>query len=178
MATEPVERAAFTAGWELRPFHPDAAASVISWVRDAQEQFWLAPRVRGALTPQALLAWQDSKRNPYLMVAESDPTPRAYGEINVLDGVTREYWLGHLIVAPQHRNRGAGRALTRLLLEAAFEVHEARRVSLVVFGENTPAVRCYLAAGMRHAGYEVHRFDDPDRSERLMRFVAERGEYR
>lgn len=176
MAAEPVDRAPPAARWALRPFDRSWAGAVVSWVADAREQFWLAPRVSGALTAEALLAWHDARRHPYLLAGADRRCPIAYGEVNLLDGTSGEYWLGHLIVDPRHRNRGVGRRLTRLLLDAAFELHGATRVSLVVFGDNAAAVRCYLAAGMRHAGYEEHQFANPRRTERLMRFVADRGD--
>lgn len=113
-----------------------------------------------------------------MLIRGESAEPVAYGELNVLDRGYRSHWLGHLVVAPHARGQGLGRALTELLLARAFEVHESRRVTLVVFRENQSAIACYRKAGMRPDGFEHHFFEPYNRGARLLRMAMNSWRYR
>jgi RimJ/RimL family protein N-acetyltransferase len=172
MAAEPILKASLTRTLRLRAFDPVYAERVLSWVRDAREAYWLAPRTEPPLTADKVRAWVGPGRNPLMLVSPGQPEPLAYGELNLLNEKRRQYWLGHLIVDRQQRGCGLGRRLTELLLHRAFRFHAARRVSLVVFPENKRAVACYQAAGMHKDGFETHYFLPYRCRERLLRLVA------
>lgn len=174
MAVIPVTKPTAAPTLRLTPFDQRYAELVVAWVRDPQEGFWLAPRTAPPLTADKVRAWTQPGRNPFMLVEGDAPEPLAYGEANALRHTRNEYWLGHLIVDPHYRGRGLGRRLTELLLRQAFHVYRARRVSLVVFRQNAPAVATYRSTGMRADGYETHRFGPSRRPERLLRFVANR----
>lgn len=156
----------------LTAFDERYAPQVVSWVRGALEAYWLAPRTPPPLTVDKVRAWSRPGRNPFMLVESDDPEPVAYGELNELRRRQNEYWLGHLIVNPRQRGRGLGRYLTEMLLYRAFHVHNARRVSLVVFPDNAAAIATYRWVGMREDGYETHYFAASGRRERLLRFAA------
>ncbi len=152
----------------LTPFVPAAGEHVASWVRSPAEAYWVAPRTPPPLTADVVRSWSGADRSQWLL---TDPQGRwaGYGEVNVLSGAKREYWLGHLLVDPARRGRGLGLALTTGLLSYAEHTLQARRVVLVVFRENTAAVRCYAAAGLRVEGFERQYFDSYGRTENLLR---------
>ena len=156
----------------LTAFDEDYAAMVASWARGSVETYWLAPRTAPPLTGQKVRAWAGAGHCPLVLVNPQNPVPLAYGELNILRNKQHEYWLGHLIVDPWHRGRGLGRLLTRMLLLRAFRGQNARQVSLVVFPDNFAAIASYHSAGMCEDGYEVHKFEAYDKSERLLRFIA------
>jgi ribosomal protein S18 acetylase RimI-like enzyme len=172
MAASPVSKPIALQALRLAAFDLRHAARVVTWVRGPLEAYWLAPRTPPPLTVEKVRAWSRPGRSPFMLVAAAGRVPLAYGELNELLRRPSEYWLGHLIVDPRHRGRGLGRRLTELLLERAFHVCSARRVSLVVFRENRAAIATYRSAGMRADGCEWHRFASSGRSERLLRFVA------
>ncbi|MCK4343014.1 MAG: GNAT family N-acetyltransferase [Phycisphaerae bacterium] len=156
----------------LMPFQPGYAELVLSWVCDPREAYWLAPRTRPPLTAAEVLNWQVPGHQAFLLAERGRAEPIGYGELNVLFGAPRRYWLGHLIVDPARRGQGCGVQLTRLLLWHAFARHGAREVTLVVFPENERAIAAYRAAGMRASGYETHKFSAYERQVRLLRMTA------
>jgi RimJ/RimL family protein N-acetyltransferase len=160
------------ASCRLAPFDPAWAKLLISWVHDEREMYWLAPKTPPPLTIGEILGWRRPDHDPYALLLPGRPEPIGYGELNPMTGARREYWLGHLIVDPAFRGRGYGAQLTRLLLQEAFEQRGARRVTLVVFPDNQPALACYRAAGMRDDGHEWHTFPAYGRQECLIRLAA------
>ena len=78
-------------------------------------------------------------------------------------------WLGHLVVRPDQRGKGAGQVLVRALLAYASERHLASRVSLIVFPDNTAALKCYRRVGFTIVGEEYHQFGDVGPRRRLLR---------
>jgi ribosomal protein S18 acetylase RimI-like enzyme len=173
MAVRPDTTSAAADPCRLAPFQVAYADRVLSWIRTAEEAFWLAPRTKPPLTAEEVLHWQTPGHRAFLLYRRRDAEPRGYGELNQLQGFHDRYWLGHLIVDPDCRGAGLGRQLTRLLLAEAFQRHRARDVTLVVFPDNRQAIACYRAAGMRTAGYETHDFPAYQKRVRLLRMVAD-----
>lgn len=170
------------AALRLEPFEPQQAELVLSWVRDAREAYWLAPKTRPPLAAEDIRGWHAPHHQQFQLVAAGGTAPPAfhrletgatcgYGELNLLNRATRHYWLGHLIVDPQVRGQGVGQALTRLLAARAFQRHGAWRVSLVVFPENRAAAACYQAVGFRFVDYEDHYLPGYGRYVRLARMT-------
>ena len=172
MAVNPTTRQDAARPCRLARFEPEWAACVISWVRDAREAYWLAPKTAPPLTPEGLLRWQEPGHAPFLLWEMAGTKPVGYGEVNRLNVRQGHYWLGHLVVDPGRRGRGYGVQLTRLLLKEAFARRGARRVTLVVFPENQAALACYRSAGMLDDGYEWHSFPVYGRRECLLRLAA------
>jgi len=161
----------------LTRFEERWAGAVLSWARSQGDQYWLAPRTVPPLSTEKILAWAGEDRHSFCLIEKQDEIPASYGEINVLQSHDHEYWLGHLIVDPKRRCRGLGRLFTRMLLRHAFHEFRAERVSLVVFPENTAAVKTYRSAGMVEDGYETHTFKPYNRQEKLLRLVAAPGAF-
>lgn len=175
MAVNPKTRKDPAPRCRLAPFEVVWSQRVISWVQDAREAYWLAPKTPPPLSPDEMLHWREPGHDAYLLWQTGRAEPAGYGELNRLGTGRRHYWLGHLIVDPAQRGRGYGVQLTQLLLEEAFQRRGAIRVTLVVFPENHAALACYQAAGMREDGYEWHSFPAYGRRECLLRLAASAG---
>lgn len=176
MAVQPIDRLAAPL-LELRPFQRDCAARVASWVRDDNELFELAPRSVPPLTAEKVRAWQLPGRRGLSLCERGRADPIGYGELNVLNSVEREYWLGHIIIDPARRGIGFGLEFVRLLVQTAFSEHRARTVSLVVVPTNSAAISCYRAAGLHDVARESHYFAGRRRRCRLLRMSVTRDEY-
>lgn len=58
-----------------------------------------------------------------------------------------ELRLGFVIVNPENRGKGYGKAMLQLGIKFAFELYGAKRVSIGVFEDNLSAYYCYKAVG-------------------------------
>lgn len=168
------QRAAHQPRLTLRRFASTDAPRVRSWVRSARELFWLAPRTAPPLTDQTIVAWGSADHHQFCLAEPHAGAPIAYGEVNLLSAVTRQFWLGHIVIDPQLRGRGLGLELTRRLVRQAFHRFGAQRVVLVVFPANQAAVRCYAAAGLEAVRYEQQYFAENRRREWLLRMEISR----
>ena len=148
----------------LRPFVPDDAKTIVSWITDERMFYeWTADRYnRYPIGPEDVLA----QYGPFLaagaffpMTAEDEDGPAGHLILRWLDEEKTDLRFGFIIVDPARRGRGYGREMLRLAQIFAFDVLQARRVSLGVFAQNLPAVHCYRAAGFRETGQEPEIFE-------------------
>ncbi len=96
--------------------------------------------------------------------------PIGYAELNPMSRDRRHLWIGHVLIDPDRRGQGLGRGLTQALINRAFRIEGANRLSLVVFPENATAVRCYESAGFTLRGEESQCFGPQRQRYRLLRF--------
>ena len=82
---------------------------------------------------------------------------------------------GHTVLV--QRGAGLGRLTLELMLEKAFLNERARIVSLVVFPDNTTAIRCYRTTGFRHIGEQVKYFPSTRRQHCMLEMRMTRKEY-
>lgn len=172
MAIHPDSKAV-TQHARLERFEPDGASRIAGWVATPEEAYMLAPRTAPPITPARVIEWLVPGVEAFWLHLDGVDEPIGYGELNVLNERHREYWLGHLIVAPAYRGRGYGRELTRLLMERAFLIRGASRVSLVVFPDNHAAIASYRAAGLYPDGMEHHDLPPYHCRARLLRMAAD-----
>ena len=71
---------------------------------------------------------------------------------------------------PTGAGRGVGQAFVRALVSYAFDRLSAKQISLIVFPDNTPAIKCYRRVGFVNVGEESHDFNGTGRKHRLLRF--------
>lgn len=133
----------------LTPFDPASAALVASWAAgDASVvRAWIAIEA-DAVPAEVVAGWADEDDVEAFVFSEAaDGTPVAYGEL-WLDHDEGDVELAHLLVAPERRGQGVGRAFVRALAEHARRTHpELSLVLLRVQPENVRAIRAYAAAG-------------------------------
>ncbi len=153
----------------LRAFDPRYAAVIAQWVESQEELRWLAPSTKGPLTALKVSAWKRAGRRAFMLTADDAPEPVGYGELSPMRADPTHFWIGHVIVRPDQRGRGAGRALVRALLDQSFRQLFAKRVSLVVFPDNKAAIDCYRRVGFRIVAEEFHRFGGRGPAHRLLR---------
>lgn len=138
----------------LRPYKKCDAEKIVSWIKD-EESFmkWSAGRL-GAYP----LSAKDLNAH-YGSYADND----GFFEMSMLDGNSlcghlimrftdeqkRCLRFGFVVVDDSVRGKGYGRAMIKLAFKFAFELLAASEVSIMVFENNLPAIRCYEKAGFR-----------------------------
>ncbi|MCL2330732.1 MAG: GNAT family N-acetyltransferase [Phycisphaerae bacterium] len=164
-------------GFELAAFDALLAPLVARWTRDDRELFWLAPKTPPPLTAPKVAAWAGTDGRPIFFYHDTQPEPIGYFELNPMVADFGHFWLGHCIVRPDLRNAGFGQVMISLGLELAFREQRAYRVSLVVFPENTSAIRCYDRVGFVHVGDQHRFFPTTGRQHRMLQMSINRGQY-
>lgn len=175
--TKPTQEIARRGPYCLSPFDKLQASRVASWARDDQELFWLAPKTPPPLTAAKVVGWATADGRPLLFYRDEIAEPLGYLELNPMPADWGHYWLGHCVIRPDQRGTGVGRHMIGLTLEYAFRTRRAYRVSLVVFPENAPAIRCYRHAGFIDAGEQWKYFSTTGQQHRMIQMTIDRARY-
>lgn len=161
----------------LTGFDPRYAEAIVGWVRDERELLWLAPGTPPPLTVQKVLDWSKERRRRQLFWRVDQSSPTGYAELNEMPGVARQMWVGHFLVDPSHRLHGLGTQFAQALVLRAFLEFGADDLLLVVFPENTRAIRCYERAGLVVLGKEKKLFESTGREHTFLRMGLERRRF-
>lgn len=130
----------------LAPLETTHAELLVSWARAAVDADRWASVAVAELTPGLIARWH-AEPGVYPFLAFEGEGPVGYGEVWL---EADEAELARILVAPAHRGRGIGRALTTRLAD------EARRLGreaiwVRVVPDNAAALACYRAAGFVRA---------------------------
>jgi ribosomal protein S18 acetylase RimI-like enzyme len=127
---------------ELVPFNGTHAATVAGWPLSPTESLhWCGEY---PVSPETVTAWSMAEDiQAFLLMTNTDPI--AYGELWLADDETE---LARLIVAPQHRNQGAGGRLVTALTNLAL-ARTAELIALRVHPNNSRAARLYRRTGFQ-----------------------------
>ena len=130
----------------LRPATRPDLYRVFRWIPDREAcRRWAGPRVRFTSDP-ASLAWQIGFRPDNSYVLPVGDTLAGFAQIFALRPGVRH--LTRVVVAPDRRSGGLGRALCEAILARARR-DGATRLSLYVYRNNPRALRFYEALGWR-----------------------------
>lgn len=140
---------------KLRPYRPEDAETIASWIRDEATMHRLAANLYDTfpVTPEEMNRKYDAYRQTHGAIAFT-----AVDERNAPAG--HFVWLFRpddpdtarlcfVIVDDSRRGQGLGGELVRLALQNAREERKEKRVTLCVFANNPAAYRCYRKAGFR-----------------------------
>lgn len=145
---------------ELRPFALPEAEIIAGWASDAHEARFLTGADDFPLTAGDLAAW--TYEADYALTLRRGGDLVAYAEI-VEDVVEQDIEIQHLLVAPDLRSAGVGRAMLLRLCAFAAEARPYPEVWLRVSRDNLPAAACAAAAGfeavaqMSGPGYQWYK---------------------
>jgi len=134
------------------PFSAGHAVTVVSWpVSQSEVMAWTGRSDLYPVSPAELLHWQ-ADSDIYPVTGHLDGELVAYSELWV-DQVEDEIELARIIVHPDCRNRGIGRAFVKLLVNRAAGFELSATV-IRVSPENGRAIRCYEAVGFTRMSAE------------------------
>ena len=129
----------------IRPYKAVDANTILSWCRNEKAFYqWTA----------GILGNFPITQNEFGFIESLMPFT-AFDETGIVGFFTLrnpgdsldELRFGFVIVNPDIRGKGYGKAMLQLGIKFAFEIYGAKRVSLGVFENNLPAYYCYKAVG-------------------------------
>lgn len=140
---------------DFRNFQISDADTLISWASTQDELLqWSGPHFSFPLDEGQMRDYADSAGESRRLISGVESRTGAlvaHAELNILS----EHKLGQIrrvIVAPELRGQGVGRALIRWLVRLSFTELDLNRLELVVFSFNDRARHCYESAGFREEG--------------------------
>ena len=154
---------------ELQPFGESDFDELIAAVPDAGFLLqWAGPQYVYPLDRRQLeeTVAKTAGDNPSSRVYKAVLTATAgaslptVGHVQLLD-IDRQYKscvLGRVLILPEHRGKGLGRAMVGAALREAFDALGLRDMTLAVFDFNEPAVRTYRGHGFVGLDHGAHEF--------------------
>ncbi len=160
----------------LGPFDRRCADVIARWADTPERLRLLAPGTDSPLTAEKVVGWVRPNGHALTLVRGGESRPIGYGELNPMRVERDHFWVGHVVLDPRERGRGLGRSFVRGLVSHGFDRLGAKKLSLIVFPENAPAIRCYRGVGFVQVGEEYHDFKRNGERSRLLRFEITRLE--
>jgi RimJ/RimL family protein N-acetyltransferase len=140
----------------LRPFGRADFDRLIAWV-GTQETLsdWCAAYFSHPLDHAQLARYLEAGERPNgpVIVTAATPSGEVVGHVEL-----SHVWphlssrLSRVLVAPERRRRGIGRAMVARALGFSFDRHHVDRIDLGVAAGNAAAIACYAGLGFRHVG--------------------------
>lgn len=144
----------------LRPFQPADAPTILSWTGDRQAfRLWSADRYpHYPATPAEMLAqYNDDEKRP--LTAEVDGAVVGHLLLRYPSADHSVVRFGFVIVDNAQRGRGYGQQMLRLAIDYARREMGAKTITLGVFTDNRPALRCYESIGFQITGESSYLID-------------------
>lgn len=170
----------------LRPYKPGDAGTILSWCKDETAfRKWTANRYASFPIAAADMNEKYIDRNGdcegpdnfYPMTAFDEDGIAGHLIMRFTDEEKTVLRFGFVIVDDAKRGRGYGKELIALSLKYAFEILKADRVTLGVFDNNPPALRCYQSAGFKSSGKEYTVRVLPEETWRAMELELAKEDY-
>ena len=130
---------------EIRPYKTADADTILSWCRDEKAFYQWTAGILGdyPITPNAFRFVESLM--PFTALDETGIV--GFFTLRQPSGTSDELRFGFVIVNPDLRGKGYGKAMLTLGVKYAFNIYGAKRVSLGVFENNPSAYHCYKAVG-------------------------------
>ena len=139
----------------IRPYKSADANTVLSWIRDEKMFYqWSAGKFGNYPITQKEFSFVETMM-PFVAFDESGIV--GFFTLRTPNASLYELRFGFIIVSPDVRGKGYGKAMLSLGLKFAFEIYGARKVSLGVFENNPSAYHCY-----KSLGFEDVNLDTPE----------------
>lgn len=139
----------------LRSYKPEDAKYVASWLDNEQEFIWWSAGHLGEfpLDPNKLNAfYAEGIASGEWFPRTMEEDGRVCGQMLMRRKDEETVHFGFIVVDGSQRGKGYGFAMLSMALEYAFHLRRAKRVTLGVFCDNAPAIRCYERLGFSCTG--------------------------
>ncbi|MGO8674171.1 MAG: GNAT family N-acetyltransferase [Capsulimonadaceae bacterium] len=130
--------------YEIRPFQAAEAETVAYWASDPEDVWRLTGEREGPVTAEVVVSWVWVTNYCFTLRCNGDLV--AYAEV-LEDDVENDVEIQHLIVAPDSRGAGVGRAMLDRVCAFLSAARPYREVWMRVGRDNEPGALCATAAG-------------------------------
>jgi len=130
--------------YEIRPFNTVDAETVAHWASTDEDVWRLTGERDSQLTPDTVLAWRWEMHFCFTLRYDGDLV--AYADV-LEDDVDNDIEIQHLLVAPDFRSVGVGRAMLARVCAFIAEARPYAEVWMRVGRDNEPGARCATASG-------------------------------
>ena len=148
---------------KLRPYKPDDAKTITSWIKDeralrlwSSDRFGAYPVTAEDMNYKYLDCNGDCAEpdNFYPLTAVSEDGIVGHLILRYMDPARKILRIGFVIVDDTKRGCGYGKRMIQMAIRYAFDMLQAEKVTLGVFENNPSAYYCYKAAGFREIEME------------------------
>ena len=141
----------------VRPYRKEDAKEVVKWCQDERTfYFWSAGILGDYPMTEEKLSFVE-KFMPF--VAFDDDKLVGFFNFRNVEGTLDELRIGFIILDPTHRGKGYTKQMIKLGLNFAFDVYNAKRVSLAVVADNFSAYHCYKAIGFEEVDKDIPKLE-------------------
>ncbi|MBR1542460.1 MAG: GNAT family N-acetyltransferase [Bacteroidaceae bacterium] len=155
----------------LRPFVIEDAATILSWCKDKPAfRRWSADRYQHypALPEDMMHQYEGDNMYPLTAIAESKVVGHILLRYPSADKTLIRF--GFVIVDDTIRGKGYGKQLIQLAINYAKNHLGAKEITLGVFCNNLPALKCYQSVGFRITGEDTYIIDGEEWKEYEMQY--------
>ena len=144
----------------LRPFIQEDAATILSWCKDKHAfRLWSADRYKEFPAQPDDMMEQYKGNNMYPLTAVVDDVIVGHILLRYPTDDKTHIRFGFVIVDDSKRSKGYGKQMLRLAIEFAQLKLGAKEISLGVFCDNLPALKCYQSIGFCITGEDSYIID-------------------
>ncbi len=143
---------------KIAPFSNFDAPIILNWPQNETEFYWWSAGKFGTYpaTPETVTEFYKNPDNRFCNICSvyDDNGLCGHYTLRFLDDSHKRLRLGFIILNPDCRGKGYGKAMLTLALNDIKERFPKTPISLGVFADNTPAIRCYQSLGFQFTGEE------------------------
>lgn len=150
-------------GMKLRPYKPQDAATIISWIKDERAlRLWSSDRYGAYPVTADDMNYKymecngdcEEPDNFYPLTAVCEEGIVGHLILRYTDATQKVLRIGFVIVDDSKRGCGYGKRMIQMAIRYAFDMLQAEKVTLGVFENNPSAYYCYKAAGFEEIEME------------------------
>ena len=143
----------------LRPFKPSDSDTIAGWFNDEKIfNYWSGGQYNFPLSAQQIIDKSkiyEADENAFMMTAlDTDGEVCGHFIFRLADYEKNSIHIGHIVVSPNKRGQGLGKAMIEMALKYAIEIMGMKRITLGVYADNIPAKKCYESIGFKEYSQE------------------------
>lgn len=139
-----------------RPATAEDFAIICQFPQSAEELFYMAATAVFPLSADAIRDIAAARESPTVLTWNGEVAAFASLYFNKAE---QAWFIGNVIVAPNHRGKGAARKLVAVMAEKAIQRFAVKDIRLSCFNQNTAGLRLYTKLGFTPYAMSERKMD-------------------